>query len=288
MSSAVMVAQPSVVARVESLARELSSCVASMDIEDLSGRAALEATEVFARVERLAMAGKTLAAGRAAQTGAWRAAGFDSAARWLAARTKATPTEAGRTLATAQHLSADELAPTRDALVTGTLNATQAHELATAVSRRPEEQERLLGLAARETVSQLRDECRKVRLARREAEDPEARRERIVGEMRFGHREVGDGVSELTARMPTSWLALVLAAVNEQCEAVFARARAEGRRDPHQVYLVEALVTLLLFGVISEGSGCRWRGRWRGGGRGGGWRGGAPRRRTRWRCGWRR
>jgi hypothetical protein len=238
--------------RLQAVAHELASLVASFDADDLDGSEAARVTGLFADVERLAMAGKTLAAGRVAETGYARALGFDTAGRWLSHRTKATPSEAARTIETSRHLSGGELEATRDALVGGKLTATQAHEIATAAVRAPGEQDRLLALAARETTNRLKDECRQVRLARKRGEDPKVRGQRIKDEMRFAHRDLGGGLSELSARMPTSWLARVLAAVNAQCDAVFARARAEGRRDPHQVYLVEALVTLLLFGNLAN------------------------------------
>ncbi|MBW3615750.1 MAG: HNH endonuclease, partial [Actinobacteria bacterium] len=232
---------------------ELSSLVAGLDVAGLSGPEAAAITLTGARIERLAMAAKTLAAGRVAETGHCRAAGFPTAERWLADATKATSWEAGKVIETARYVADDELAVTRQALVSGELTATQANEIATASARVPGEQERLLALAARETTTQLRAECRKIRLAGKKPEDPEARRKRIAGEMAFGHRDAGGGMSELFARMPTSVLALVLAAVREQADAVFARARAEGRSDPHQAYMVEALVTLLLFGDMSGG-----------------------------------
>ncbi|MBW3615605.1 MAG: hypothetical protein KY439_09910, partial [Actinobacteria bacterium] len=169
-----------------------------------------------------------------AETGWSRAAGFPSAQRWLADVTKATPWEAGRVIETARYVADDELAVTRQALVSGALTATQANEIATASARAPGQQERLLDLAARETTTQLRAECRKLRLAGTKPEEPEDRRKRIVEEMAFGHRDAGGGMSELFARMPTSWLVLVLAAVRQQCDAVFAKARAERRNDPHQ------------------------------------------------------
>ncbi len=251
--------QATVVAgRLRSLADDLGLVVGGLDVDGLVGSEAARLTGLFAEIERLAMAGKTLMAARVDETGHARAAGFASVQQWLADRTKATPTEAARTIETGRYLagsggSGPELAATRAALAAGALTATQANEIASAASRAPDDQDRLLAFAARETTKQLRNECRAVRLARREGEEPTARSKRVKDEMAFGHREVGDGVSELFARMPTSWLALVLAAVKSQCEVVFAQARAEGRSDAHQVYMVEALVTLVLLGRLDGG-----------------------------------
>jgi hypothetical protein len=238
-------------ARLAAVAEVLASFVAGLDIAAMSGAEAATLTECFAKMSRLAVAGMTLAAGRVAETGHHRVMGFPTAARWLADRTKASRWEAARTIETATQVAAEALGATRDALVAGALTATQANEIATATARAPDQQEALLSLASRETVAQLESVCRRVRLAGKEPEDPEKRRKRVVGEMAFGHRDLGDGMSEMFARMPTSWLVLVVAAVRQQCEAVFAKARAEGRDDPHQAYMVEALVTLLLLGDLT-------------------------------------
>lgn len=243
-------------AQLRGLAGELAGLVGALDADalaGLAGRDAADLTGVFAEIERLAGAGKTLAAGRVAESGHYRIAGFPSAQQWLSAVTKEGAGEAGRTIATAAHLGDAELALTRAAFVGGALTAAQAGEIATAAAHAPGEQARLLAMAQRETTKRLRDECRKVRLADKAPEDPEARRRRIADEMRFTSRDLGDGMSELSATMPTSWLVLVLGAVRSQCDAVFAHARAAGRHDPHAAYLVEALVTLLLLGPLSGG-----------------------------------
>ena len=234
------------------VADQLASILRGLDVGGLSGAEAAGVAETFARVERLGMAGKTLAAGRVAESGYCRQAGFPSPRAWLAHATKASPWEAAKTIQTGAHLAADHLAPTRDALVSGRLTATQANEIAITSAAKPDEQDRLLDLAERETTDQLKAECRKVRLADKPAGDPAARRKRVMEETAFSHRDVGGDMSELFARMPTSVLAMVVAAVRHQCDAVFARARAEGRDDPHQAYMVEALVTLLLIGPLDS------------------------------------
>lgn len=241
-------------ARARELASELSALVRGVDDAAVSGAldgpeaAALAVT--FAELERLAAAGKTLAAGRVAETGHYRVLAFPSAARWLADVANGGVGEAGQVLATAAHLGDERLAATRSALVHGSLTGAQASEIARTAAGAPAEQERLLRLAARETVAGLRDECRRVRLAGRPTEEPKARRKRVTEEMAFGTRDLGDGMAEVFARMPSAWMVLVMAAVRDQCDVIFQRARAEGRNDPHAAYLVEALVTLLLLGNL--------------------------------------
>ncbi|MGH9179640.1 MAG: hypothetical protein ACRD0N_13930, partial [Acidimicrobiales bacterium] len=236
--------------RLSAVAEELASLVVGLDVAAMDGAQAAGLAECFARIDRLAVAGVTLAAGRVGESGHHRVEGFPTAQQWLADRTKANAFEAARTIETAGYLASAELGPTRDALVAGTLTATQANEIATAGANRPEAQGELLALACRETVAKLRAECRRTRLADKAPEPPKDRAKAVADEMAFSHRDLGDGMSEVFARMPTSWAVLVLAAVRTQCEAVFAKARAVGRDDSHQAYMVEALVTLLLFGNL--------------------------------------
>ena len=61
--------------RLWAAADELASLLRGLDVASLSGAEAAGVTEAFARIERLAMAGKTLAAGRVVETGYSREAG---------------------------------------------------------------------------------------------------------------------------------------------------------------------------------------------------------------------
>jgi hypothetical protein len=247
-------------ARARELTLELSELVRGVDAgtasdasnapDALDGAEAAALAVTFGELERLAAAGKTLSAGRVAATGHHRVLSFPSAARWLADVTNVGVGEAGQVIATAAHLGDAGLSPTRAAMVAGSLTGAQASEIARTAAGAPGEQERLLRMAARETTAVLRDECRKVRLAGRPTEGPEARRRRVAEEMALGTRDLGDGMAELFARMPSAWLVLVMAAVREQGDVIFKRARADGRNDPHAAYLVEALVTLLLLGNL--------------------------------------
>jgi hypothetical protein len=247
---------PSLVAQAESLVRSVSAMVeevdrwalAGADAADgaaLDGAAAASLAATFAALERVAAAGRTVAAGRVAASGQYRELGYPSAARWLASVSASGAYEAGRVLATAAHLDDVGLAATRAAFVRGSLTSTQAEEIARTASVAPEEVARLLAFARRETTARLREECRRVRLARKPR-----RRRALAEEMAFGTRDLGDGMGELFARMPMSWMVRVPAAVREQADAVFRRAKAEGRDDPQAAYLVEALVTLLLLGRL--------------------------------------
>jgi hypothetical protein len=262
--STVLAAEPSAVseawslsARASAVAGRLRVLVGELDRAAasgaLGGAEAADVAAALAEVERLATAGCTVAAGRVAATGHYRVLAFPSPTRWLAATTGSGAGDASRVLATAAHLEDGELGATRAAFVAGRLTAGQANEIARTAAVAPGEEAQLLDLAGREKPARLRDECRRVRLASAPPDDPAARRRRGVGEMAFGTRDLGGGMGELTARMPTTWLVLVLAAVREQRDAIFERARREGRDDPAGASLVEALVTLLLVGGLGGG-----------------------------------
>lgn len=237
--------------RLEAVTAELRDMLSSLDTSTLSGEGAARVTLAYADIERLAAAGKTLAAGRVAETGFIRESGYDKVELWLASKTKASPWEAAKTVETARHLGAAELRPTRHALVAGELTATQAHEIATAASGAPQMQEMLLASAKADTTKTLKERCRQVRLARRKPEDERQRRERLRAGTCFKHRDLGDGLSEMRVTMPTAWFARLLFAVRDQCDAIFAQARQEGRHDPHQLYMVEALMALVFWGCFT-------------------------------------
>ncbi|MBA2274827.1 MAG: hypothetical protein H0W21_13150 [Actinobacteria bacterium] len=62
--------------------------VAALDPEVLDTETATQLVERFARIERLGAAGKAMAAGRVADSGAWRKEGDRSAAHWVARITR--------------------------------------------------------------------------------------------------------------------------------------------------------------------------------------------------------
>ena len=83
----------------------LRDVVARLDPEVLEARSSARLVEDFAAIERLAAAGKALAARRMAASGVWRKDGERSAAHWLAKRTGTSVGHAVATVETAQRLS---------------------------------------------------------------------------------------------------------------------------------------------------------------------------------------
>src|SRR5438477_10176421 len=137
--------------------------LAALEPGCLSGPDALRLLEVFTEIERLGVAGRTLAAKRVDESNVWRQSGDRSAAHFIAHK---TGTSVGRTqaaLATAERLA--QLPATAEAFRAGTLSEVQAEAVASAATLSPRDEPRLLERAGRDTFKQLGDECRRVRHA---------------------------------------------------------------------------------------------------------------------------
>src|SRR5439155_17489821 len=128
----------------------------------------------FAEAERIAAAGRALAARRVDETNQWRLEGHRSAA-WVAAKTGTSVGTAAGAIETAKRL--DELPATREAFVAGRLSEAQAREVVSAAAARPSSESKLLAFAEREPLRALKDECRRVVAAA--ATDEGAWQERI-------------------------------------------------------------------------------------------------------------
>jgi len=122
---------------------------------DAAGAAAL--VECFARVERLAAAGKALAARRVEECGTWRAAGFRSGAHWLAAKSGSTVGDAEGALGTVRAL--ERLPATAAAFRSGDLSGVQAREIAACAVDDPSVEHDVLATAGGSSVKVLRDAC---------------------------------------------------------------------------------------------------------------------------------
>ncbi len=225
---------------VEGAIAEVEAVVAGLDAATLTGPDAAALTAVFVRGERLCGAGKTLVAGRAADTSVWRQAGDRSAAHWLARQSGTTVGSAAATLDTAARM--DRLPGTDAAFRAGRLSETQAREITSAAASRPQAEDQLLQVAQRDTVQGLREACRAVTAGDRS--DEAARMAAIHRGRYFKHWLDPDGAGRLDARMTPDALAQVVAQVEARTPAIFDQARAEGRREPYHAYQADALVAL--------------------------------------------
>ena len=137
--------------RVEALRDELQGVITRLEPVCIDARDAKWLVEVFAEMERLCAAGKTLAAGRVAGTKVWADDGDRSAANWLARTSGTSVSAAVGVLETARRL--DDLPATDAAFRAGRLSVTQAEYVASGAAADPSAEGALLDAAAITTVN---------------------------------------------------------------------------------------------------------------------------------------
>lgn len=218
----------------------LRAMVRSLDARLLSSAEAVELVDYFAEIERLGHAGKTLAAGRAAEGDAWKRAGDRSPADWLARRTGSSVGRSRAALDTASKLGS---APAADAaLRAGELSADQAAAIAPAAAADPSAEPRLLEIAKHQSLQKLRDECDRVRAAAEP--DPKARHDRIHKERFWKRWTRRDGSrAGLYAGTPEQ-VALIEAAAQPFLDARIDAARRDGAHEPSEAYAFDGLTAM--------------------------------------------
>ena len=233
---------------VEAALREV---VAGLEPETLTADAAAGLVDTFATIEKLAGAGKALAARRVADSNLWRGAGERSAAHWLARRSGTSIGNAMATIETAARLG--ELPAVDAAVRAGELSAVQANEIASAAAADPDAQAELVAVARDNGVAGLRDKCRRVRAAA--APDEMARHRAIHASRSLRHWNDPDGAGRLEGRFTPEVLAELLVALEPFEADAFRVARNEGRREGFDAYRADALVALARAGRDGNGGG---------------------------------
>jgi hypothetical protein len=207
---------------------------ATMDVSQLK-----EATDLFTRIERLAVAGKLAAARRIDQVVVWKRDGHRSGAHWLASATGVSVGAAMRSLETARRL--EELPETADAFRAGALSESQASEIAAAATLDPSAERRLLEqVRDGRSFREFRDHCREAKLR---AADDRATAQRLHETRSV--RTWSDGHWCLEARLRPDEGDRVRQALEHKTEELFNAARADGRREPREAYRADALVAIV-------------------------------------------
>jgi len=223
--------------RLAQVTDELRSSVAELDPECLSGSDADRLLEAFAEVERLASAGKLLAARRVESSNIWRRSGHRSAAAHVAEATGTGIGPALTALETARHLGS--LPATDEAVRQGRLSETQVKEIAGAAILLPEAEQSLVDAAGQQPLSVLKLRCKRVRAAGR---DPRASYE-AVRRSRYLRNWVEDsGAVRFDARLAPDEGARLLAAVEAETARLVAAARRAGVDEPRRALAADALV----------------------------------------------
>jgi hypothetical protein len=196
--------------------------------------------ERAARIEHAAATVKALAAARMAETELWEAGGDRSPAHMLAKRTGESVSKAAQQLETAKKLR--ERPKTDAEARAGRLSPEQTAAIADAAEADPGCEDDLLALAARSSLGELRDEA--------------ARRKAAVTDQEENHRKIhdsrhvrswtgADGAWMLGARGTVDAGAAFMARVQARADVLFKTAYAEGRREPREAYLYDALMDLV-------------------------------------------
>jgi hypothetical protein len=226
---------------LRSAAALLEEVVAELEPGTFDVAGAKRLVDVFTRCERLAVAGRGLAARRVERAVSWKRSGHRSAAHWLASTTGVSVGAASRSLQTARALEA--LTETADAFRAGELSEAQAAEIAATASLDPSAEGRLLAtVRGGSSLRGLRDTCREVSM--RAAEDQA--KARWLHETRAARTWTdGDGHWVLHASLSPDDAARVHSALEAETGEVFAAARAAGRAELRSAYAADAVVALM-------------------------------------------
>ncbi len=160
----------------------LAEVVAGLDPARLTGPDAARLYRLFAGVERLSMAGKTLLAPRIDDSGVWRDSGHRTAAAMLAEFEGVPTGQARNTLEVGQRLQ--QLPGTEDAMRSGTLSGPKVAELTGAAVLDPAGEAALLEGAAEQPLQVIKERCQRSR-ATSVHNDPAAAVRRIHADRHF-------------------------------------------------------------------------------------------------------
>lgn len=225
---------------MEAAKAALKQAVACLDPEVLEPSYAATLVEDFGEMERICAAGKALAARRVSSSGIWRSSGERSPAHWMAHKTGTSVSRASHLLDTAQKVV--DLPQTDRALRSGELSETQAVHVASAAAASPSSEEELLQVAKKQSVSELKERCARVRAAA--LPDELARRDAIHRERYFRHFLDAEGGFRLDGRVTPEAGAVLLAALEPSKQRLATAAKDQMRREPHEAIAADALVDM--------------------------------------------
>jgi hypothetical protein len=202
---------------------------------------ATELWRAYDGIERLAARAKTILAARVEAAGDWKRAGARSAAEHLAKLGGTTAGVARRSLETSRHVA--ELPAVSAALRGGALSSVQVEAIASAAAANPSAEQRLLEVAETTNVHELREEC----LRTRASADPdlEATNRRIHAGRHLRTHTNAEGAWNLSGPGTAEQGARFEAILEPKVDELFVQARADGRREPREAYVFDALMSLI-------------------------------------------
>jgi hypothetical protein len=218
----------------------LAVLVDRLDPDAVSGSTAGELWAVLDACERLCAAGKTLLARRLKQAHRPETAGAKTAAEHLARKAGTSTGVATDALDTSARLPGQPAV--EQALRRGQLSAAQAAVVSAAAAADPAAEARLVELASRVSVPELREECARVKAAA--DPDPEGTNRRLHQRRRLRRWVDSEGFWTLQAKGTPQAGAAFGAALDALTDQIFRQARRDGRHEPVEAYAFDALMSL--------------------------------------------
>jgi hypothetical protein len=229
------------------VADDLRSLLADFDPERVSGPDAARLLERYAEIEKLAAAGKLLAARRVESSNVWRRKGHRSAAAHVAEATGTGLGPAINTLQAGRQLGS--LPATDGAMRNGQLSEAQVKEIAGAAIHRPDTEQELVDAAAKQPLNLLKLRCRRVKAS---GPDQSTTYEAIRRGRYLRHWSDGDGAVRFDARLTPDEGARLVAAVRAEADRLARQARRTGLDEPPGAMAIDALVRLACGGSGSR------------------------------------
>ena len=227
-------------AALSAMAQDLRAALAAFEPDTLSGEDCAVLVEQLALTEKACAATRVRLAARAADCRAHERRGFAEGSDWLARVSGSTSAEARAALATAGVL--ERCPETKQALVRGELSLDQAEVIAkTEADCRGAEIE-LLALARRSSLTALRDEARRRRLA---SFDPEELHRRQHRARSWRHWRDDTGMVQMHGALPPEVGVPIVNRLEAETDRIRRAARREGSEEPPPAHMADAMVSLI-------------------------------------------
>jgi hypothetical protein len=206
----------------------------------LSGAACGRRAAELARTENACAAVRSMAAARAAASGAHRAEGYRDAEEWLARLTGTSRGRARAELATGQRLG--DCPETRSAATAGELSMGQAEDITRTEAEKPGSEGELVAKARTSSRQQLADECRKRRQDGADRKELAAR-QRSLRSLRSWTD--GDGMVCGSFRLEPVVGVPLLERIRVEADRRHREARRQGSAESWEAHAADAFVALM-------------------------------------------
>ena len=224
----------------DAVAARLGALARRLDADGLTPATAVRLLGSLARIGKHAAAMEAPIARRVDATHAYAAAGYRSTEQLIAAQSGTAPAQAAKVVETGRRLGAHT--QTAAALREGRVSIEQAHAVTTAAEADPRAEGELLAFAEHESLRRLEAKAREVRLAADDDRVGRFQRQRAARSVWHGIDDEGMGWGRW--RLPPDDHAAVVNRLERQADREYKAADAEGRRERHDRYVADALVSL--------------------------------------------